>query len=65
MCELAGSKDGGFSREWLVAALAHFDKIPARLFDGYTDDYELLRHCVVTARRALQASERDGPSLDL
>lgn len=65
MCELAGSKDGGFSREWLLAALAHFDNIPARLFDGYTDDYGLLRHRVATARRALQASERDGPSLDL
>ncbi|MDE0376212.1 MAG: hypothetical protein OXK16_09655 [bacterium] len=41
-----------------------FDNIRAKLFDGYTDDYALLRHRVATARRALQASERDGPALD-
>ena len=63
LCELAASKDGGFRREHLAGALAHFDKITPTMFDAYTDDYEALRHHIATARNSLQASAREGPSL--
>ena len=54
LCELAGSKDLGFRREHLVAALGFFDKITPTIFDAYTDNYEMLRLRVDTARRSLQ-----------
>lgn len=61
LCELAASKDGGFRREHLAGALAHFDKITPTMFDAYTDDYEALRHRIAAARNSLQASTREGP----
>ena len=58
LCELAASKDLGFRREHLVAALEYFDDINPEAFSAYTDDYNRLRDCIEASRRALNPPQR-------
>lgn len=64
LCELAVSKDLGFRREHLVAALEHFDEINPAEFSAYTDDYDGLRDRIATHRRSLETPESRAPSED-
>ena len=58
LCELAASKDLGFRREHLVAALEYFDEINPEAFSAYTDDYNRLRDCIEASRRYLDTPQR-------
>ena len=62
LCELAASKDLGFRRQHLRAALEYFDEISPQAFNAYTDDYEQLRECIKASRQRLDLSVRGVPS---
>ena len=61
LCELAASKDLGFRREHLAAALEYFDEIEPDEFSAYTDDYDRLSDCVHASRRSLDTRQRRQP----
>ena len=65
LCELAASKDLGFRREHLVAALEYFDEINPEAFGAYTDDYDRLRDCIEASRQSFDPPQQGAPPRDI